>query len=190
MQKQMGVPPTGVLTLEQFGRMAKAARDMDAFIGVQPHKTVFMGADGSWASAAGSFVGLPNKINHVEIFCLRARGTCERSEATFDLDREFLWLNVGDEYQIETWTTSRVTAISEAPCFRVIMSIDVKGKEVTFLAVPHPELSSCSGFNSLDGPDTWKLVDGHPVAERLWRDRRNQARALIYPPSQRLIPIQ
>ena len=202
LQQQMGVPPTGVLTTEQFFRLKEASRYVDGdFIGFDPTKHVFMDKDGAWASAsgtgttdaspcsgragAGCDIGLP--INFVRIFCFRARGVCERSVATFDLKERFLFLDSGTEYEIDSWTSSRVTAREQTPCATFLMTIDVQGKQATIVTVPQPDLPSCSGWRSPDRPSTWKLVDGLPIAEKLSLDRMNAARALVYPPAKRLL---
>ena len=52
-QKQMGVPATGRLTRDEFGRLAEAARDMDDHpIGPTMKKTVVK--DGDFVSATGT----------------------------------------------------------------------------------------------------------------------------------------
>jgi hypothetical protein len=189
LQQQMGVPPTGVLTVDQFNRLAEASRNVNYVSIGLPGKSVGMGDDGSWASASGTAVGedIPEPINFVRIFCYRARGTCEQHEAHLaQSPTPFLYLDVGYEYEIVTWTPSRVTAKFDAPCATSLMTMDVKDKQVTVVRVPH-----CAGaLEPQDRPLTWKLVDGVPVTLKLGQDRMNKARMLIYPPAKRLMPTQ
>jgi hypothetical protein len=200
LQQQMGVPPTGVLTTEQFFRLQEASRYVDDdFIGL-PGKQVFMVTeDGVAAFGTGTTDASPcldrpgagcdidRPINFVRIFCFRARGVCERSVATFDLKERFLFLDSGTEYEIDSWTSSRVTAREQTPCATFLMTIDVEGKQVTIVTVPQPDLPSCSGWRPPDRPSTWKLVDGIPIAQKLSGDRMNVARTLVYPPAKRLL---
>jgi hypothetical protein len=72
-----------------------------------------------------------------------------------------------------------------------LMAIDVKSQQVTFVTVPQPKSSDCARTDLHDSaPDTWKLVDGFPIVEKLWQERMNKARMLVYPPVKRLLPIQ
>jgi len=200
LQQQMGVPPTGVLTTEQFFRLQEASRYVDGdFVGL-PGKQVFMVTeDGVSASGtgttdaspcrdrpgAGCDIGYP--INVVKIFCFRPRRVCEQYDATFDLKERLLYLSFVTEYEIDSWTSSRVTAREQTPCATFLMTIDVQGKQATIVTVPQPDLPSCSGWRPPDRPSTWKLVDGLPIAQKLDGDRMNAARALAYPPAKRLL---
>jgi hypothetical protein len=51
LQQQMGAPPTGNLTMDQFGRLEKASRDIDRqFIGLPFSIEVHIGSEyGGWA---------------------------------------------------------------------------------------------------------------------------------------------
>ena len=200
LQQQMGVAPTGILTTDQFNRLAEASRNIDGdFIGL-PGKQVFMvtkdfvsafgtgttdASPCSGRAGAGCDIGHP--INFVRIFCFRPRGVCERWVADFDLKERFLFLDYGTEYEIDSWTSSRVTAREQTPCATFLMTIDVEGKQATIVTVPQPDLPSCSGWRPPDRPSTWKLVDGLPIAQKLSLDRMNAARALVYPPAKRLL---
>jgi hypothetical protein len=203
LQRQMGVLPTGVLTTEQFLKLQAVSRYVGGdFVGLDGTKSVFVDKDGAFASGtgmtdaspcsgragAGCDVGHP--INFVRIFCFRARGVCERWVASFDLEERFLSLDNGTEYEIDSWTSSQVTATEHTPCATFLMTIDVQDEQVTIMTVPQPDLSTCKGFLPPDRPSTWKLVDGLPIAIKLSRDRMNAARALVYPPAKRLLPIQ
>ena len=54
LQKQMGVPATGTLTLDEFGRLAEAARDIDDRpIGTTMKKTVVKNGDSVSATGTG-----------------------------------------------------------------------------------------------------------------------------------------
>ena len=185
LQQQMGDSPTGILTIDQFDRLEKASRNIDGdLIGVPPERQVFMSEDGRWASASGVMDGTAEGLSSVRIFCDRARGICERYVATFDLETRFLFLDVGTEYQIITWTPSGVTAVTDAPCSTSLMTLDVKDNQVTAVTAPKP---NCTGFTQIV---PWHLVDGLPVAQKLSQDRMNQARAVVYPPAKQLMPVQ
>jgi hypothetical protein len=202
LQQQMGVSPTGVLTTEQFLMLQEASRYVDGDLILNSTKHVLIDEDGASASGtgmtdaglcsdrpgAGCDIGQP--LNFVRIFCFRARGVCERWVASFDLKDRFLFLDSGTEYNIDTWTSSRVTATEHTPCATFLMTIDGPSEQVTIATVPQPSLSSCKGFRPPAGPSTWNLVDGLPVAQKVNRDRMNAARALVYPPARRLLPIQ
>jgi hypothetical protein len=202
LQQQMGVDPTGILTTDQFNRLAEASRNIDGDLIGLPGKRVFRTKDGVSAfgtgttdaspcldrPGAGCDIGRP--INFVQIFCVKPRGVCERYVATFGLNERFLSLDSGTEYEIDSWTSSRVTAREQTPCATFLMTIDVQGEQATIVTVPQPDLPSCSGWRPPDRPSTWKLVDGLPIAQKLNRDRMNAARALVYPPAKRLLPIQ
>jgi hypothetical protein len=186
LQQQMGVPPTGILTMDQFNRLDKAAHSIDEiFVGQSPY-FVSMDEDGTLVSASGSRAmdGIADRISSVRISCYRAIGTCELNEAIFNLDGRFLFVAPAVEYQINNWTLSRVTATTDAPCSTSLMTIDVKGKQVTAETVPRP---NCTEFTQAK---PWHLVDGFPVAWKLSQDRMNSARMLVYPPAKRLMPIQ
>jgi hypothetical protein len=90
------------------------------------------------------------------------------------------------KYEIKTWLPSRITAIREHPCGTATMIIDVSAQEVTIVSVPHGDSEACLRRT---GPSTWTLVDGFPVVLKLSQDRTNRARALVYEPAQKLLPI-
>jgi hypothetical protein len=178
LQQQMGVAPTGVLTTDEFNRLAEASsRYVDGDLILLFPKQEFMSEDGSWASAAGTraWDGIADRLSVVRIFCDKVRGTCELHEAIFDLESRSLYLDIGTEYQIDTWTP-RVTAKADAPCSTSIMTIDVKGKQVTAVTVPKP---NCTGF-----------TQAIAVASKISQDRMNKARMLVYPPATQFMPIQ
>jgi hypothetical protein len=199
LQQQMGVAATGVLTTEQFFKLREASRYVDGdFIGLGPNY-VSIDNDGASASGTGMTDASPcsgragggcdigQPLNFVRIICFRARGICERWIATFDLKERFLFLDHGTEYEVDSWTSSLVTAREQTPCATFLMTIDVQGKQVTIVTVPQPDLPSCNGFQPPDRPSTWKLVDGLPIAQKLSRDRMDAARALVYPPARKLM---
>lgn len=191
LQKQMGVTPTGVLTEDQFGRLAEASRYINGeLIGLQPNKYVSMTEDSNSVLAAGTgaMEDLAEPINFVRISCSKAARACEINDATFNPKERFLFLGYTSEYEIDTWSPSRVTAKSQAPCVTSLMTIDIKGNEVTIVTVPQPDSTNCAGVSQK--PSTWKLVDGFPVAWKLNQDLMNQARSLVYPSAKRLVTIQ
>jgi hypothetical protein len=129
--------------------------------------------------------GLGYPLNSIRIVCVKADSTCDMIDAGFDPKMHSLTL--GDTpYEIKTWTPSRVTAIREHPCGTASMTIDVKAQAVTVATVPHADLVGCME----DRPTIWTLVDGMPVARKLNQDRIKRARALVYEPARKLIPIQ
>lgn len=202
LQQQMDVAPTGILTTDQFNRLAEASHNIDGDLIGLPGKKIFATKDGVSAfgtgttdaspcldlPGAGCDIGRP--INFVQIFCVKQRGVCERYVATFDLKERFLSLDSGTEYEIDSWTPSRVTAREQTPCATFLMTIDVQSEQLTIVTVPQPDLSTCSGWRPPDRPSTWKLVEGLPIAMKLSRDRMNAARILVYPPARRLLPTQ
>jgi hypothetical protein len=198
LQQQMGVSPTGILTMDQFKRLEIASRNVDRqFVGVPFPINVNISSDGAsadgarimdvdaWSSAVGD--RMPdfdaNKLTFARILCFRARGICEMYTAKFHLDDPFLFLELGIEYQINTWTPSRVTARLDAPCSSSLMTMDAKARHVMAVTEPKP---NCTGFTPIA---PWHLVDGFSVASKLHLDRINPARALVYRPAQRLMPL-
>ena len=189
LQQQMGVSPTGVLTVEQVDRLAEASRYLDGeWIGFTPGKIVWSGSSMVGASGTGAMAGT-EPLNFVRILCFKERGTCEMYDVSFQQEQRFLFLNTPAEYQIDVWTPSRVTARMDGPCSTALMTIDIKGEQVSIVTVPQPDELLCKRA-SREGPSTWKLVDGGPVAWKLGQDKMNKARMLVYPPAKRLMPIQ
>ena len=191
LQKQMGAPVTGILTLDQFDRLEQAALDIkDRFIGMEGIKVVDMAADGSAASASGTLVGVAgkdvaHKINHTRIMCVRAEGTCEVSQASFDPNTSFLYLDWPEPpYVVKAWTSHTIVAVSEGPCgIEASLTIDAVAKTATL---------SSSGSCIDNTPSTFSFVDGFPIAWKIYQDRVNAARALVYEPARRLVgpPVQ
>src|SRR5262249_4850380 len=75
-------------------------------------------------AAAGTEAGdhdlVPGPTNRVRIWCFKARGMCEENMAWLTLDDwngVSLFLLDVLEYQITSWSSSRVTAERQAPCF-------------------------------------------------------------------------
>jgi hypothetical protein len=187
LQKQMGEPPTGILTSGQFDRLAEAARDIDdRGVGLSPGKIVYRSDDGNLVAAVGTGAmdAIANPVNITRITCLRADGTCEMSSAELDLKYGMLSFGSPAIYEIKTWRPSRVTAIREHPCGTASMTIDIDTKAATIASVPHADLPFCSK----EPPSIWTLVDGFPVAWKIHQDRVNKARALVYEPARRLVP--
>jgi hypothetical protein len=86
LQQQMGDPPTGVLTEDEFGRLSEASDNIDGnLIGLPLGKHVSV-VDSAAVSAEGAGAweeenGSRPKINFVRIFCFKARGMCEKNTA-------------------------------------------------------------------------------------------------------------
>ena len=159
LQKQMGVPETGTLTSDQFSKLAKASRDISASQIGLPGKFVSMITGGNvvLAVGTGAMDGIANPINKVRILCIKSQNTCDMTEATFDLENQFLdFHQVVPVYEIQTWTQNRVTAIREHPCGTAMMSIDVKAQTVTIVVAAHNDLKGCAG--KVEG--AWTLLDG------------------------------
>ena len=186
LQKQMGAPATGDLTSDQFHRLAQAARAIrDGPIMIGP-KIVASAKDGSWVSASGALSGddLAHKINHTRITCLRAEGICDLQSASFDLATSFLWLELPPiPYLVKVWRSDTVVAVSEGTCGIETMTINIP-KETVALATT----GSC--INST--PSTYALIDGSVVTMKIYQERIDRARALVYEPARRLIlpPLQ
>jgi hypothetical protein len=192
LQKQMGKPATDTLTSDQFGRLAEAARDIDdRSIAAYQEKLVERSDDGGWVLAVGTGTTddrddpLAHPINITRIFCLKASGTCDLSTAEFSPEDSHLYFSTPFDYNITTWGTTRVTAMSEHPCGTAMMSIDIQAKSVTISSVPHSDLPFCSK----SGPSTWRLADdGFPITWKIHQDKVSKARALVYEPERRLVP--
>jgi hypothetical protein len=182
LQKQMGEPPTGTLTSEQFGRLAEATYP----------KIVDRSENGElvWAVGTGTTDDrddpLAHPINISRIYCLKASGTCELSTAEFSPEDSQLYFATPFWYTITTWEPTRVTATTEEPCGTALMSIDIKNKSVTISSVPHSDLSFCPQGRK---PSTWKLADdGFPIIWKIHQDKVSKARTLVYEPEGRLVP--
>jgi hypothetical protein len=192
LQKQMGAPPTGTLTSDQFDRLAKAARDMDDRpIGASLDKMVTRPNNGEWLSTVGTGTTddranpLSHPINITRIWCLQSSGTCELSTAEFSPEDSQLYFSTPFDYSITAWGPTRVTATSEHPCGTALLSIDIPTKSVRISSVPHSDLSFCSK----EGPTTWRLADdGFPIIWKIHQEKANQARALVYAPARRVVP--
>jgi hypothetical protein len=192
LQQQMGDPPTGVLTTEQFIRLSQASHDVNADLIAIPSRLVF--TDDNAVSAGGTWVEDPEPfwrpINTAHIWCFKARGMCEEYTATLNFDQPVVALNLGDtEYQITSWSSSRVTAERQVPCATGLMTLDIKAQQVTIVTVPPLDASICTPDPTWKfHPITRKLVDGFEVAEKFWREKVNKARKLVYPAARALLP--
>ena len=192
LQKQMGVPPTGTLTFDEYFRMADAARNIDdRAIAASMAKMVEQSNDGDlvWAVGIGTTDDIGNPLAHpiniTRIWCLRASGTCELSTAEFSPEDSQLYFESPFDYTITTWGPTRVTATSEHPCGTALLSIDIPTKSVRISSVPHSDLSFCPK----EGPTTWRLADdGFAIIWKLHQKKVNKARALVYEPERKLVP--
>ena len=124
LQQQMGEPATGTLTLDEFGRLAEAARDMDdRSVGTGIIKKTVV-KDRDFASATGtggtddSANPLAPPINISRIVCQRLSSTCELNIAAFNPEDAHLYFYIPWHYTITTWEPARVTATNEMPCAR------------------------------------------------------------------------
>jgi hypothetical protein len=189
-QKQMGVPATGSLTRDEFGRLAEAARDMDDHpIGTTMKKTVVKDGDFVSATGTGGTDDIANPlappINISRIFCQRISGTCELNIAAFNPEDAHLYFYIPWQYNITTWEPTRVTAVNEMRCATSSMTLDIQTQSVTISSVPHSDLPSCAN----QGPTTWRLLDdGFSVSWKLHQDKVNKARALVYEANKNLVP--
>jgi hypothetical protein len=118
---------------------------------------------------------------------------CEEYMATLNFDDlvdTSLFLS-GDEYQITTWSSSRVTAERQAPCYTALMTLDIKAQQVTTVTVPPRDASICTPDPTWRfQPMNWKLVSGFEVAEKITLEKMNKARKLVYPAARALLPAQ
>ena len=135
LQKQFGAPATGALTIDQFTRLAEAARDIDDRpIGNGIKKTVVK--DGDFVSATGTggtddtANPLAPPINISRIFCQRISGTCQLSIAAFNPEDAHLYFYIPWDYSITSWEPTRVTATNEMPCATALMTMDIQTKSV------------------------------------------------------------
>jgi hypothetical protein len=190
LQKRMGAPPTGTLTLDEFGRLAQAARDIDDRpIGTTMKKTVVKDGDLVSATGTGGTDDIANPlappINISRIRCQRPSGTCELNIAAFNLEDAHLYFYMPWHYRITTWESTRVTATNETPCVTSSMALDIQTESVMISSVLHSDLPSCAN----QGPTTWRLLDdGFSVSWKLHQDKVNNARALVYEATRNLVP--
>ena len=190
LQKQMGASATGILTLDEFGRLAEAARDIDdRLIGTTMKKTVVKDGDFVSATGTGGTDDVANPlappINISRIRCQRTSGTCELNIAAFNPEDAHLYFYIPWDYRITTWEPTRVTATNEMPCVNSSLTIDMKTASAMISSVPHSDLSFCAN----QGATTWRLLDdGFSVSWKLHQDKVNKARALVYEPEKKLVP--
>ena len=190
LQKQMGVPATGTLMLDEFGRLAEAARDIDDRpIGTTMKKTVVKDGDFVSATGTGGTNDVANPlsppINISRIRCQQTSGTCELNIAAFNPEDAHLYFYIPWDYRITTWEPTRVTATNEMPCVTSSLTIDMKTASAMISSVPHSDLSFCAN----QGATTWRLLDdGFSVSWKLHQDKVNKARALVYEAEKRLVP--
>ena len=175
--------------IDQFDRLANAARDLDyrgTFMGMGKFVMRVDGASSVLAVGTGAMEGIANPINITRILCQQADSTCEMNTAEFDLKNGMLSFASPVFYEIKTWRPSRITAIREHPCGTATMAIDIDNGAVTIASVPRADLPFCSK----EPPNIWTLVDGFQVAWKIFQDRVSRARALVYEPSRRLVPLR
>jgi hypothetical protein len=148
-----------------------------------------MSPPGTSVMGATTDIGNPlaHPINITRIFCQRATGTCELSTAEYSPQDSQLFFATPFDYSIRTWEPTRITALSEHPCGTALMTIDIKTEAVTISSVPHADLPFCAK----EGPTSWMLLDdGFPVTWKLHQDKVDAARALVFEPARKLMPIQ
>jgi hypothetical protein len=190
LQKQMGAPATGTLTLDEFGRLVEAARDIDDWpVSTTMKKAVV--TDGDFVSATGTGGAddtanpLAPPINISRIFCQRISGTCELNIAAFNPEDAHLYFYIPWHYTITTWDPTRVTAINEMPCATSSMTLEIQTESVMISSVPHSDLSFCAKQRAT----TWRLLDdGLSVSWKLHQDKVNKAHALVYEAKRNLVP--
>jgi hypothetical protein len=191
LQKQMGVPATGTLTLDEFGRLAEVARDIDdRSVGTGIiKKTVVKDGELVPATGTGGADDIANPlappVNISRISCQRTSGTCELNIAAFNPEDAHLYFYIPWRYSIRTWEPTRVTATNEIPCATSLMTLDIQTQSVTISSVPHSDLPSCAS----QGPKIWRLLDdGFSVSWKLHQDKVNKAHALVYEANKNLVP--
>jgi len=189
LQHQMGEATTGVLTYGQFSKLHEAARSIDETqVNVAPGKFVDSSDNGNVvvARGTGAMNDLANPININRMFCAKSDGTCEMSDAEFDLRNGMLISPAPTIFEIKTWTPGRITAIREHPCSTAFLTVDMEAKDVTITSVPHADLAFCSK----EPASVWKLADGFNVTWNLYRDRYHKARELVYEPAKKIFPTR
>jgi hypothetical protein len=186
LQRQMGDPDTGLLTASQFYRLSDAARDIDAApVLVSGGKIVSMENGLVLAVGTGKMDDIADPINKVRIVCLKSEGTCNETEATFNLKTHLLDLFDVASYKIQTWTSNRLTAFREHPCGTATMSIDLVAKTVEVGVLGHKDFKFCSD----DPSGRWTLVDSFPVGWNIARDKQIKALEFAYPPSRKFFSL-
>jgi hypothetical protein len=191
LQKQMGAPATGILTLDEFGRLAEAARDIDdRSVGTGIIKKTVV-KDGDFVSVTGTggtddiANSLAPPINISRIRCQRTSGTCDLNIAAFNPEDAHLYFYIPWNFRITTWEPNRITATNEMPCATSLMSLDLQNESLVISSVPHSDLSFCAN----QGPTTWRLLDdGFSVSWRLHQNKVNKAHALVYEANKNLAP--
>jgi hypothetical protein len=159
----------------QFDRLHEAARDIDGIgVNVPPGKLVYRNDENSvGARGTGVMNGLANPININRMLCVKSEGTCEITAAELDLHTiATLQLLPPTIFNIQSWTSNRITAIREHPCGTATLTVDVDAKDVTITSVPHTDLPFCSK----EPANIWKLVDGFPVAWNIYLDKYNKGK--------------
>ena len=190
LQKQMEAPATGILTLDEFGRLAKAARDIDDRpVGTAMKKTVVK--DGDFVSATGSggtddvANPLAPPVNMTRVRCQRVSGICELSIAAFNPEDPHLYFYIPWDYRITTWEPTRITATNEMACATSSMTLDLQTESLLISSVPHSDLTFCAK----QGAMTWRLLgDGFSVSWKLHQDKVGKARVLVYEAEKKLVP--
>lgn len=191
LQKQMEAPATGILTLDEFGRLAEAARDIDdRSVGTGIIKKTVV-KDGDFVSVTGTggtddiANPLAPPINISRIRCQRTSGTCDLNIAAFNPEDAHLYFYIPWNFRITTWEPNRITATNEMPCATSSMNFDLQTESVMISSVPHSDLSFCAN----QGPTTWRLLDdGFSISWRLHQNKVNKAHALVYKANKNLVP--
>jgi hypothetical protein len=189
LQKQMGAPATGILTLDEFGRLAAAARDIDDRpVETMMKKMVVNEGDFVSATATGGTDDVANPlappINISRIRCQRISGTCELSIAAFNPQDPHLYFYIPWDYRITTWEPAHIIATNEMPCATSSMTLDLQIESLVISSVPHSDLSCAK-----QGPTTWRLLDdGFSASWKLHQDKVNKARVLVYEAEKKLVP--
>jgi hypothetical protein len=182
LQKQMGVQPTGILTNAQYDRLVSAAKDVDGS-GVQllSHKNVSVERD--LAFAAGTLAGGDiSQFNAIQLICSRQTGTCDQAIASLDLQYLTLSAPITYDYEIKTWTTNTVVAVTQSSrCSVETMTLDAPTQTLTITST-----GSCANKSLA----TYTLIDGSAFSLTFSRNKALQARELVYEPARKFLPHQ
>lgn len=202
LQKQMGVPSTGVLTVRQYDRLVRAAT-MHTELPVFPTgfyvdqyetgRNSNVSAKGAWSVDPTDRMASYNPINTGHVDCDKAEKLCTVVTADVLLPYELVAIPVytlqvhTEIFEVESWRPERITAVQELSCSKTTMTIDIKGKAVKQVTVPRYERESCNANRTVK-PSFVTLLDGSKAFEEVFARRRKEVQDLVYTPARMYMP--
>jgi len=201
LQSQMGVPATGNLTFGQEKILMRAAEflfEHRVYGGAQ--KMVFASddkllvtADGSW-----SMEDMAYPINSTEISCWKPEKTCIVSSANLDLDdadTRLLAVSM-EQYEIKSFSDTKIIAEREGFCGSSTLAIDVKAKTAKVVSVPNLVSDSCQKFRNSwmiqserEKIHVMTLVNPWDASKKFFDVRKAEAEKLVYKPNLKVYEI-